>query len=173
MTNVSFFCSAQEEAMVDEQSPLFVGYLNKGRPFELVREIFVRMREKRRQENSSLGGVERRKLVTHEVHLNGLYEHEIAIDVPLPLPDGHSGRVLLKSPLFVGYLNKGRPFELVREIFVRMREKRRQENSSLGGVERRKLVTHEVHLNGLYEHEIAIDVPLPLPDGHSGRVLLN
>ena len=95
MTNVSFFCSAQGEAMVDEQSPLFVGYLNKGRPFELVREIFVRMREKRRQEDSSLGGVERRKLVTHEVHLNGLYEHEIAIDVPLPLPDGHSGRVLL------------------------------------------------------------------------------
>jgi len=85
----------ESEAMIDEGAGLYVGYLNKGSPFEMIKSTFVKMRNGRREGGGVGGGQERRQLKTEEKHLDGLYEHEIAVDVPLPLPDGHESRVLL------------------------------------------------------------------------------
>ena len=76
----------------------------------------------------------------------------------------------LDQPVALGYLIRGYPYRAFKDLFSSLREGRRDDNTNEPG--RRKLSSELKHLDGLYEHEIGVDAPMPLPEGHTARVFL-
>ncbi|GMI08374.1 hypothetical protein TrLO_g4629 [Triparma laevis f. longispina] len=70
------------ESLYDDSKPLNYGYLNKGAPYRALISLYHELREGRRESQG------RRRMSSEDPSRDGLWEHEVGVDVPTQLPVG-------------------------------------------------------------------------------------
>lgn len=70
------------ESLYDDSKPLNYGYLNKGAPYRALVSLYHELREGRRETQG------RRRMSSEDPSRDGLWEHEVGVDVPTQLPVG-------------------------------------------------------------------------------------
>ncbi|GMI11539.1 hypothetical protein TrVE_jg8536 [Triparma verrucosa] len=76
------------ESLLSDSLPLNLGYLNKGTPYRTLLNLFHTLRSRRRNQQG------RRRMTSDDPSRDGLWEHEVEVDVPKQIKKGEKRRML-------------------------------------------------------------------------------